>query len=205
MPSGLDAGLAGVAFSGAHAVLREGFYAQLAASAGLVICGAALSLDLRPVRAEARRPSRRRTRRAGPGIRRRPPWRRRHVSERLRLERLLPFACLAGAGLLIASELMDTFRFDAVDELTGKPARSPPADRHHYAMLVLGGFAIIALAVASSPARSPPRSRSRSPAARHLLFVLIDVPTPARSGPSATPACPSSTPRRFPRAASGWR
>ena len=32
MPSGLDAGLAGVRFSGAHAVLREGFYAQLAAS-----------------------------------------------------------------------------------------------------------------------------------------------------------------------------
>ena len=66
MPSGLDAGLAGARFSGAHAVLREGFWAQLAASAGLVICGAALSLDLRPVRSGAQRPLRRRSRRRRP-------------------------------------------------------------------------------------------------------------------------------------------
>ncbi len=73
MPSGLDAGLAGVRFSGAHAVLREGFYAQLAASTGLVICGAALALDLRARRAEARRPARRRNRRGRPSAARKAP------------------------------------------------------------------------------------------------------------------------------------
>ncbi len=58
MPSGLDAGSVGVRFSGAHAVLREGFYAQLAACAGLVICGAALVLDLGAARSGARRRAR---------------------------------------------------------------------------------------------------------------------------------------------------
>ena len=68
MPSGLDAGSAGARFSGAHAVLREGFYAQLAACAGLVICGAALWLDLRAAhsgaRSRARSSRRRRARRS---------------------------------------------------------------------------------------------------------------------------------------------
>jgi hypothetical protein len=63
LPSGLDAGSAGVRFSGAHAVLREGFYAQLAACAGLVICGAALSLDLSAARSGASKRARRSRRR----------------------------------------------------------------------------------------------------------------------------------------------
>jgi hypothetical protein len=63
MPSGLDAGGAGVRFSGAHAVLREGFYAQLAACAGLVICGVALVLDLGAAGSGARKRARRSSRR----------------------------------------------------------------------------------------------------------------------------------------------
>jgi hypothetical protein len=47
MPKGLDAGTAGVAFAGAHATLTDGFYAQLAASAVLVLLGIVLSLNLR--------------------------------------------------------------------------------------------------------------------------------------------------------------
>jgi hypothetical protein len=47
LPKGLDAGTAGTAFAGAKATMTEGFYAQLAASAVLVLCGWVLSVDLR--------------------------------------------------------------------------------------------------------------------------------------------------------------
>jgi hypothetical protein len=48
LPKGLDAGTAGLAFAGAKATLTEGFYAQLSASAVLVLCGVALGTSLRP-------------------------------------------------------------------------------------------------------------------------------------------------------------
>jgi hypothetical protein len=47
LPKGLDAGTAGIAFEGAKATLTDGFYAQLAASAVLVLCGLVLSMNLR--------------------------------------------------------------------------------------------------------------------------------------------------------------
>lgn len=47
LPKGLDAGTAGSAFQGANATLTEGFYAQLAASAAMVLCGWMLSINLR--------------------------------------------------------------------------------------------------------------------------------------------------------------
>lgn len=47
LPKGLDAGTAGLAFAGAKATLTEGFYAQLAASAVLVLCGLLLGADPR--------------------------------------------------------------------------------------------------------------------------------------------------------------
>ncbi len=47
LPKGLDAGTAGTAFAGAKATLTNGFYAQLAASAVLVLCGWVLSINLR--------------------------------------------------------------------------------------------------------------------------------------------------------------
>lgn len=47
LPKGLDAGTAGSSFAGANATLTEGFYAQLAASAVLVLCGWVLSINLR--------------------------------------------------------------------------------------------------------------------------------------------------------------
>jgi hypothetical protein len=39
LPSGLDAGRGSPRFSGATAVLEDGFYAELAAAAGLVVAG----------------------------------------------------------------------------------------------------------------------------------------------------------------------
>jgi hypothetical protein len=47
LPKGLDAGTAGRAFEGSNATLTEGFYAQLAASAAMVLCGWVLSINLR--------------------------------------------------------------------------------------------------------------------------------------------------------------
>jgi hypothetical protein len=47
LPKGLDAGTAGTAFAGAKATMTEGFYAQLACSAVLVLCGWVLSANLR--------------------------------------------------------------------------------------------------------------------------------------------------------------
>ncbi len=106
------------------------------------------------------------------------------MSEGLRLERLLPLACLAGAALLIASELMDTFRFDAVDEVTGKVgAVATVADRHQYAMLILGVFAIVALAVAIFTGSKPAAvAVAVAGGAAILLFVLIDVPDAGKVG-----------------------
>ncbi len=106
------------------------------------------------------------------------------MSDGLRLERLLPVACLVGAGLLIASELMDTFRFDAVDELNGNAgAVATVADRHQYAMLVLGVFAIVALAVAIFSGSKPAAvAVAVAGGAAILLFVLIDVPDAGKVG-----------------------
>jgi hypothetical protein len=57
LPKGLDLGTAGAVYAGAKATMTEGFYAQLAASAVLVLCGWALGINLRQ---EAGAPQRRR-------------------------------------------------------------------------------------------------------------------------------------------------
>jgi hypothetical protein len=59
LPKGLDTGTAGIAFEGAHATLTNGFYAQLAASAVLVLCGLLLSQAVKRSRAGAPRGARR--------------------------------------------------------------------------------------------------------------------------------------------------
>jgi hypothetical protein len=58
LPQGLDAGRAGLAFSGSQAVLLQGFWAEVACSAVLVLCGGLLAVYSRGVVAE---------RRGGPG------------------------------------------------------------------------------------------------------------------------------------------
>jgi hypothetical protein len=47
LPKGLDAGTPGVAFAGAKATMKEGFYVQLASSAVLLVCGLLLSRYVR--------------------------------------------------------------------------------------------------------------------------------------------------------------
>ncbi|HEY3192637.1 MAG TPA: hypothetical protein VGJ61_07625 [Solirubrobacterales bacterium] len=61
LPQGLDAGRAGLAFSGAKAELLQGFWAEVASSAVLIMCGGLLALYSRDVAGERRR--RRRPRR----------------------------------------------------------------------------------------------------------------------------------------------
>jgi hypothetical protein len=67
LPKGLDAGTAGAAFAGAKATMTEGFYAQLAASAGLILCGIGLERELKQrAGASEPRPRRRTSRRRAP-------------------------------------------------------------------------------------------------------------------------------------------
>jgi len=54
LPQGLDAGRPGLAFSGSEAVLLQGFWAEVACSAVLVLCGGLLAHYSRGVAAERR-------------------------------------------------------------------------------------------------------------------------------------------------------
>jgi hypothetical protein len=83
-PAGLDAGEQASFFSGATAVLEDGFYAQLAAAAGLMLGGALLVLAPKAAARYHARPCRTRTSlyaRVASGLRRR---RRRRASSRAR-------------------------------------------------------------------------------------------------------------------------
>jgi hypothetical protein len=84
LPAGLDVGAEASRFSGAEAVLYEGFYAQIAAAAGLMLGGALLVAAPKAAARYHARPCRTRTNlfaRAASGLRRR---RRRRASSRAR-------------------------------------------------------------------------------------------------------------------------
>jgi len=72
LPQGLDAGRPGLAFSGSQAELLQGFWAEVACSAVLMLCGGLLALYSRDVPARTRRRSRsarrRRVRREDGGV-----------------------------------------------------------------------------------------------------------------------------------------
>jgi hypothetical protein len=82
LPAGLDTGAEATRFSGAKAVLYDGFYAQIAAAAGLILGGALLVMAPKAAARYHARPCRTRTNlfaRAASGLRRR---RRRRASSR---------------------------------------------------------------------------------------------------------------------------
>ena len=103
------------------------------------------------------------------------------MSSGARIERLLPIACLAGAALLIASEFMTTFRLDAAGETTLRVSEA--ADRHNYAMLVIGLFAIGAVVLAVY-AGSKPAAIAVAVAGwvALLVFLLADLPDAGKLG-----------------------
>ncbi len=97
------------------------------------------------------------------------------------IERLLPIACIAGAALLIASEFMTTFRLDAAGETTLR--LSEAADRHNYAMLVIGLFAIGAVVLAVYAGSKPAAiAVAVAGGVALLVFLLADLPDAGKVG-----------------------
>ena len=110
---------------------------------------------------------------------------------RLRAEHLLPLACAGGAALLAASEFMNTFKFNAagptpVDVQTA-------ADQHHYALVVLAAFALIALVIAVVTGSKPAATAvAICGAVALLLFLLIDLPDVGKVGSINEVAAPEA-------------
>jgi hypothetical protein len=99
----------------------------------------------------------------------------------LRLERLLPLACVASAAVLIASEFMTTFEFTppGAEALAEQSA----SDRHHYAPVVLAIFAIVALVIAVANGSKPAATAVAACGIIALLiFLLVDVPDAGNVG-----------------------
>ena len=100
----------------------------------------------------------------------RPPQR-----TRFHPERLLPFACIAAAVALFASELTTTFHFvpPGGEALCAQQA----SDRHHFALGVIALFAIVAVVVAVLGASRPAAiSVAIAGLAALALFLIVDLP-----------------------------
>jgi hypothetical protein len=92
-----------------------------------------------------------------------------------RLERLLPFAIVAAAAVLFASELMTTFEFTPPggEALADQSA----ADRHLYAQIVIAVFAVVAMCAALSTGSKPAATAVAACGVIALLiFLLLDLP-----------------------------
>jgi hypothetical protein len=98
-----------------------------------------------------------------------------------RPERLLPIACLLGAALLFASELMTMFEFtppggEALDSQTA-------GERHGSAMFVIAAFAVGALVVAVLTASKPAAlGVAVMGGIALLIFLLTDLPDAGQVG-----------------------
>jgi hypothetical protein len=103
------------------------------------------------------------------------------VIGRLRVERLLPLACIAGGALLFASQFMNIFELNSAGPTAQRLIDS--TDQHWYAMAVLGLYAALAAAGAVA-AGSKPLAVSVAVAgvAALLLFLLIDLPDAGKTG-----------------------
>jgi len=92
-----------------------------------------------------------------------------------RPERLLPIACIAGALVLFASELMTTFEFTPPD---GQPLCTQTAiDRHHFAPALLALFAIAATLIAILGGSKPAATAVAICGVIALgIFLVLDLP-----------------------------
>jgi hypothetical protein len=92
-----------------------------------------------------------------------------------RVEALLPFAIVASAAVLFASELMTTFEFTPPG---GEPLADQGAgDRHYYAQMVLAAFAVLAMVVALSTGSKPAATAVAACGVIALMiFLLLDLP-----------------------------
>ena len=93
----------------------------------------------------------------------------------LRAAYLLPVACVASAAVLGASEFMNTFALRPPGGETQQVLGA--GSRHAYALLVLAGFAVIALAVTVLTGSKPAAvAVGLAGAAALLLFLIVDLP-----------------------------
>jgi hypothetical protein len=98
-------------------------------------------------------------------------------------ERLLPLACIAGAGALFASEFMNTFQLASTSSAGPEFCNVAAAGRHHFALGVLAIFAVIAVIVAVT-AGSKPAAIAVGVAGLMalILFLTIDLPHANNTG-----------------------
>ena len=108
-------------------------------------------------------------------------------------ERLLPLACIAGAGALFASEFMTTFQLSS----TGLDFCNVQAlPRHHFALGVLAIFAVVAVVIAVVSASKPAAiSVGIAGVLGLILFLTIDLPHANNTGTLA--GCSPSTAGNF--------
>jgi len=92
-----------------------------------------------------------------------------------RLERVLPFAVLAAAAVLIASEFMTTFEITPVG--IDPQGEEPAGDRHFYAFLLLAAAAVIMLGIAIYAGSKPAAvAVAALGGIALLLFLIVDLP-----------------------------
>ena len=94
---------------------------------------------------------------------------------RLHPERLLPYACIAAAAALLASELTTTFQF--VPAGGEAQCEQQAADRHSFALGVIAVFAIGAVFVAVLGASRPAAiAVAIAGVAALAVFLIVDLP-----------------------------
>ena len=83
--------------------------------------------------------------------------------------------------MLAASEFMDTFKLEGPGPTT--QVVQTAADQHHYALLVLAAFALVALVIAViGGSRPAAMAVALCGAAALLIFLLIDLPDAGKVG-----------------------
>ena len=95
-------------------------------------------------------------------------------------ERLLPLACVAGAGALFASELMTTFQLNTN---TGGVCNIEALPRHYFALGILAIFAVLAVVIAVVWASKPAAiAVGIAGVIALILFLTIDLPHANNAG-----------------------
>jgi hypothetical protein len=115
----------------------------------------------------------------------------------IRAEHLLPLACLGAAALLFISELSTTFHL----QLGGQNLAVPPgladtteaAQRHNYAMLVLGAFAfVLVLAALGGGSKPAALAVAVCGGVALLLFLILDLPDAGKVGSLSAATIPNA-------------
>ena len=170
-PKGLDEGTTAVAYEGAKATLLGGFWVQLACGALLVALGPLINNLFPPGELRRSAASWLGASRGGAGL----------MAHASRAEKLLPWACVAAAVLLFASQLMTLFEFTPPG---GEPLDDRTVlDHHGPTLLIIAVFAVIAVVVSVWAGSKPAAIAVAAMGGLALLiFLLIDLPDAGQVG-----------------------